>query len=126
MARGNIENLISADKRSLDEVRRNARAGGIKSGQVRREKADILKALRMLMNDKVEDEEGNKITRAERIAMKVVEKAEDGDLGFVKELLDRIYGKPAQTVDMQSSDGSMSPTALMPVSFEQWKKNQDE
>ena len=126
MARGNIENLISADKRSLDEVRRNARAGGIKSGQVRREKADILKALRMLMDDKVEDEEGNKITRAERIAMKVVEKAEDGDLGFVKELLDRIYGKPAQTVDMQSSDGSMTPTALMPVSFEQWKKSQDE
>lgn len=126
MARGNPKKLIPNSQRTPQELREQTKKGGIRSGQVRREKADILKTLRLLMDDKVEDDSGLEISRAERIALTIVEKAEAGDLGFVKELMDRIYGKPAQTVDMQSSDGSMSPAAIVPMSFDQWKKAQEE
>lgn len=126
MARGNPDKLIPLNKRTKQEQREIARMGGKRSGEVRREKADILKMLKAMAGDIVEDENGDEKTRAEIVAFKLWEGAQTGNMAQVKELLDRIYGKPAQTVDMQSSDGSMSPTALMPVSFEQWKKNQDE
>lgn len=43
-----IENLIPNSKRTPKEVRENARKGGIKSGQVRKEKKRMREALLML------------------------------------------------------------------------------
>lgn len=125
MGKGKVENLIPNKQRTPDELRQQTRKGGIRSGEVRREKANVLKVLRMLLADAV-DVDGLEMTRAEKLGLLMMEKAEGGDLAFIKEVLDRAYGKPAQTVDMQSSDGSMSPAVLTPVSFDQWKKDQDE
>ena len=50
--------------------------------------------------------------RLRRIAEKLLDKAEEGDLGALKELGDRIDGKTTQQVDNISSDGSMTPQAF--------------
>ena len=49
------ENLIPANKRSKEEVRKNSRKGGIKSGQVRREKRDRMQQAQMILNLAVND-----------------------------------------------------------------------
>lgn len=53
--RGNPQNLIPNDKRSPSEVRKNAKKGGIKSGQVRREKRDRREQARMILELAVKD-----------------------------------------------------------------------
>lgn len=51
----NTQNLIPNDKRSPSEVRKNSRKGGIKSGQVRREKRDRREQARMILGLTVKD-----------------------------------------------------------------------
>lgn len=51
----NTQNLIPNDKRSPSEVRKNSRKGGIKSGQVRREKRDRMQQAQMILNLAVND-----------------------------------------------------------------------
>ena len=41
--------------------------------------------------------------RLRRIAEKLAEKAEEGDLGAIRELADRLDGKPAQVVDRRDA-----------------------
>lgn len=55
MTRGNngIKNLIPANRRSLEEVRENARKGGQKSGETRRKKRDLAKSLNQMLDIKV-------------------------------------------------------------------------
>ena len=48
----------------------------------------------------------------EVIANKCVEMAAGGDLQAMKEVGDRIDGKPKQAVDLSSRDGTMSPRAI--------------
>lgn len=120
------KNLIPQNKRTKEEQRAISRMGGLQSGRVRKERANVLKLLKILAKEKVTDADGEERTRAEVLALKLWEGGMNGNVAMVKELLDRMYGKPAQTVDMQSSDGSMTPTVVTPVSFEQWKKSQDE
>ncbi|MCP5086478.1 MAG: hypothetical protein GY952_06725 [Rhodobacteraceae bacterium] len=42
--------------------------------------------------------------RMRRIAAKLLTKAEGGDMAAIKEVFDRLDGKPAQTVDMNVDD----------------------
>lgn len=63
--------------------------------------------------------------RLRRIAEKLLDKAEEGDLGALKELGDRIDGKTTQQVDNISSDGSMTP-ASFPTSIEIIAKQSDD
>jgi len=49
------KNLITADKLSLEEARENGRKGGIKSGEVRREKASTKKLVQLMLEAQVPD-----------------------------------------------------------------------
>lgn len=51
------------------EARRNGRKGGIASGKARRKKSDIKKTIQMIMDETYEDEQGNKMTGAESMAI---------------------------------------------------------
>lgn len=53
--RGGVENLVPMNKRSKDEVRKLAKKGGIKSGEVRRENSDRKKQAQMILNLSVKD-----------------------------------------------------------------------
>ena len=48
----NEQNLIPNSQRTPEELREMTRKGGIKSGQVRREKATMKKTLEMLLDEK--------------------------------------------------------------------------
>lgn len=74
------DNLISFDKRTEKEQREIAKQGGIASGEARRAKRDLRKALEVLLEKTVtKDKEGNEISGAEAIALKQFEKALKGD-----------------------------------------------
>ena len=47
------------------------------------------------------------------IAKRVIEEAGDGNPAAFKEVGDRLEGKPQQSVDNTSSDGSMTPTKVI-------------
>lgn len=51
MANKGQENLIPMNERSKDEVRELGQKGGIRSGEVRREKATMKATLEMLLNE---------------------------------------------------------------------------
>lgn len=51
MANKGQENLIPMNERSEDEVRKLGQKGGIRSGEVRREKATMKATLEMLLNE---------------------------------------------------------------------------
>ena len=59
-------------------------------------------ALRRAVMRRIEGEEG-KPQKIERIADKVVELALDGKVGAIKEIGDRLDGKPKQTTDANVS-----------------------
>lgn len=52
----NNENLIPNNRRSKEEVREHSRKGGIKSGEVRREKKTLKDTLKMLLALPIKDE----------------------------------------------------------------------
>lgn len=56
MAKG-IDNLIPMNKRTVEEQREIARRGGIASGEARREKATLKKALEQLLDEKCAEED---------------------------------------------------------------------
>lgn len=65
------DNLIPASMRSKEEVRRNARKGGINSGKTRRRKADMKKLLELGLRQMVIDKNGfpTEMSYAERITL---------------------------------------------------------
>lgn len=53
MPRDGTKNLIPANRRSIEEVKKNAAKGGIKSGETRRKKRDLAKSLNQMLDIKV-------------------------------------------------------------------------
>lgn len=108
MAKGH-ENLIPTNKRSKEEARELGTKGGIKSGEVRKDKKIITETLAMLLNSKVVDtdikaqlEERGITDHTELKAMCIgmVEQARKNPAAF-KEILDRIEGKVTDKLDVK-------------------------
>lgn len=57
MAKGNSNNLIPNSERSPEQLREMTRKGGLKSGEVRRRKANLKKAVKNIFEMDVPDEE---------------------------------------------------------------------
>ena len=106
MAKGH-ENLIPTNKRSKEEARELGTKGGIKSGEVRKDKKIITETLALLLNSKVVDvdikaqlEERGITDHTELKAMCIgmVEQARKNPAAF-KEILDRIEGKVTDKIE---------------------------
>lgn len=74
------DNLIPANKRSKEEVRRNSAKGGRKSGEVRRQKKLLKECLDELLEKEWENRQGEKMSGAEAISVAVFKKALAGDM----------------------------------------------
>lgn len=96
----NEQNLIPANKRSKSEARENSRKGGIKSGKVRREKANLRKLLEVLLETKQGD-----MTTAQAITMAIAEKALSGDVRAYEVIRDTLGQKPTDKVALSGTDG---------------------
>lgn len=99
MAKGH-ENLIPISERTSDELREMTRNGGIKSGEARRAKRDIRKALEALLEKDYRDKSGNVMSGTEAIALKQMEKAMKGDSRAFEIIRDTIGQKPIERVQV--------------------------
>lgn len=87
MANKGIDNLIPTNQRTEDELREMTKNGGIKSGQVRREKANFRKALDLVLKANISDKKmkqtlesmGFDQTHEMAITLSMVQKAAKGD-----------------------------------------------
>lgn len=108
----NEENLIPANKRSLKEVRENASKGGIKSGEVRRQKKTMQEIAKYILSMSIQQGEkhsvediqnlaelkGKNISVDEAILIKQVEKALKGDINSATFVRDTAGQKPVEQI----------------------------
>lgn len=68
-------------------------------------------AVNRAVKRRLEKSEG-KPQKLERLADKLVSMALSGDMQAIKEIGDRLDGRPFQSVDHSSKDGTMTPQAI--------------
>lgn len=83
---------------SGDEAVKNGRKGGIASGEARRKKRDIRAAIEMLLEKDYNGKNGERISGAEAIAIKQMEKALKGDTKAFEVIRDTSGQKPVDKV----------------------------
>lgn len=94
----NDGNLRSLAERTTDERREIARQGGIRSGEVRRER----KAIRAALEECLAMEcafEGVEASNVEHIAAAMVRKAREGDVRAFVEVRNTVDGVPTQRIE---------------------------
>lgn len=89
------ENLISLADRTTEEQREIARQGGIASGKARKAKADLRKALQVLLETDITGKNGKTMSGAEAMAVVAFQKAMKGDLRAWELVRDTSGQKPA-------------------------------
>ena len=102
----NEQNLRPSEyKLTLEEQKK----GGIASGEARRQKRDLRKALEVLLEKTVtKDKEGNEISGAEALALKQFEKALKGDTRAFEVVRDTSGQKPIEKVEVGKIDREQS------------------
>ena len=101
----NKENLTPfTSEQSREEAVKNGAKGGIKSGEVRRARRDIRKALEALLEKDYQDKSGNVMSGTEAIALKQMEKAMKGDTRAFEIIRDTIGQKPIERVQVTEID----------------------
>ena len=101
----NEQNLIPTTKRSKDEARENSRKGGIASGEARRRKRDLRRALEALLDKNMgKNKDGEDVSGAEALALKQFEKALKGDTKAFEVIRDTAGQKPVEKVMIAEVD----------------------
>lgn len=103
MAYSDIKNK-GFDSRTTAEQQKIASAGGQASGEARRRKRDIRKALEILLEKDYTDKHGNTMSGAEAIALKQLEKALKGDTKAFEVVRDTVGQKPVEKVALGATD----------------------
>ena len=110
-----MSNLVSLADRTEEEKREIAQKGGIASGKARMRQADILKALKALLESDFDDltEDGETHTGAEAFALKMFSLAvKEGNVPAMREVLNRLYGKSTEIIQAaitEAEDGEDEP-----------------
>ncbi|HEO1916729.1 TPA: hypothetical protein ACJS31_001334 [Streptococcus agalactiae] len=95
----NEHNLITIQGRSKQKIQDMGRKGGLASGKVRRQKAELRKAFQMLLTAEVNNEQmkallvslGYEPTNEMALALVILQKALNGDIrafGQIREIID--------------------------------------
>lgn len=71
-------------------------------------------AVRRAVKRRLDDEEG-KPQKLERLADKLVGAGLAGDISALREIGDRLDGKPSQSIDHSSEDGTMTPPKTVEI-----------
>ena len=104
----NEQNLIPNNQRTPNEVRENARKGGIESGKTRAKKRDLRLALEMLLEKEWKNSNGNTVTGTDAIAAKLFEQAMKGNIKAFETVRDTVGQKPAERVEQMQTVIDMS------------------
>ena len=100
----NEQNLIPFTERSESEVREMNRRGGIKSGEVRREKANLKKQLQVFLEEEIQDKHGNTMTGAEMMVKVAVKEMSKGNPKFWELIRDTAGFKPIDKLQITEID----------------------
>lgn len=107
----NENNLIPNSERSPNKLKEMTRKGGIKSGEVRREKRKFREMFEtFLESDFKGDKELPKSKRRknkEIMMMRMVKQAMDGDLNTQKYIIEMIGEAPAKQVEVTAKVGTL-------------------
>ena len=95
----NIDNLIPNSARTPEELRAMTVKGGIRSGEVRREKRSMKEALKILMQ--IEDEQG--LSNQYKVLKAALEKALGGDIKAIEFIRDTMGEKPKETLEIENA-----------------------
>ena len=95
----NEQNLVPfTSDQNREEAAKNGKKGGVASGQARREKRDLRKALEALLDREYRDKGGNTITGTEAITAKLFEQAMKGNIKAFETIRSTIGQDPVQKV----------------------------
>lgn len=108
-------NLKPLNERTKDEQREIARAGGKASGEARREKRDVRRALEMLLENEITDNDGKVRSGAEAIALKQFNKALQGDTKAFEVVCDRSGQQITQKFEVGRIDREQSLRELQEI-----------
>lgn len=100
----NEKNLIPLNEQSKSKQREIQSQGGIASGQARREKRDLRRALEMLLEKEYKDRNGNTLSGTEAISAKLFEQAMKGNIKAFETLRDTVGQKPVEKVMIAEVD----------------------
>lgn len=104
----NEQNLIPNSQRSPSEVRENGRKGGIRSGEVRREKANLKKQLQLFLEEEAtKDKNGEPLTGAELMVKVAVREMAQGNPKYWELIRDTAGFKPIEKVQVSEIDQSV-------------------
>ena len=92
------------DSRTTEEQREIARLGGIKSGEVRREKANLKKQLQLFLEEDIADKHGNVMTGAEMMVKVAVKEMSKGNPKFWELIRDTAGFKPIDKIQVSEID----------------------
>ena len=96
-----VDNLKPQNKRTKEEQREIAKMGGIASGEARRRKKSLKEAFDILLDRDVPTKNGDILSGAEAIALKVYEKALKGDLRAFEILRDTAGQRPTDQLHVE-------------------------
>lgn len=103
----NLEKGIATQFKSGEEAAENGRKGGIASGEAKRKKRDIRRALEALLEKDYFVEEYGTLSGAEAIAVRQMERALDGDTKAFEVVRDTVGQKPVDKVMIADVDQSV-------------------
>ena len=101
----NEQNLIPFNERSESERREINRRGGIRSGEVRREKANLKRQLQVFLeSEATKDKNGEPLTGAELMVKVAVREMAQGNPKFWELIRDMAGFKPMEKIQVSEVD----------------------
>ena len=127
----NEENLIPMNERTKSEQREIARMGGIRSGEVRKQNADLKKRLKEIANMALRDGKIDEITTladaknanlsiSDALLVKLVVMALGGNIKAMNTLMGMLSNDPTEAQDAQQSVSNSFVQALTSTASEVW------
>ena len=99
------ENLRPFNQRTEEEQREIARMGGIRSGEVRREKANLKRQLQVFLeSEATKDKNGDPLTGAELMVKVAVREMASGNPKFWELIRDTAGFKPMEKIQVSEVD----------------------
>lgn len=104
------EHLKPQSMRTKEEQREIARKGGVKSGEIRREKKRFKELFLSLLEDDCKADKNKpkkeRRTNKELFVMRMMKQAIDGDLNSQKYIIEMIGEAPSKKVEVTGANGS--------------------
>ena len=125
------ENLIPMSERSKDEARELGRKGGIRSGEVRKQNADIKKRLKEIANmalragdiDEITtmaDAKSANLSISDALLVKMIAMALGGNIKAMNSLLGMLSNDPGEAQEASQSVSNSFVQALTSTASEVW------